>query len=1354
MRGWARLLGLVVAAGALVSGCHSAANVAITMTPASATVLVGATAQFTATSSNGAAVNWSVNGVANGNTSLGTVSSSGLYTAPLSVPFNTTTTPPTPTAITVTATLQTDSTITASATVTLDSGVRVSITPTSFTLGTGEAFQFTAAVTGVPPNASAGSGAPCNPDSAPPSGVPYCNSVTWSVTPTTNAGTVSPKGNYSAAGATAGTTALVTATSIFDTTRTASANVSIDQATPPTLTSVNPTTAARGALLQDVYLTGKNFLSTTGVYWTDPGGAIHAVPSTNVIVPQPGLTTPQGSPVGTLIHVRLSDQDLTTPPVSPATSAALTFSVAQQVICQNGNPCPPPTQIACTTPPNCTLSLAPVRPAIVGVSPDSIPQGTGSPVAFNVNGGFFGTAQTPTVTATFAGTEAKFPAVSSANSTRQLTVTIGGTGSGADVTTPGLFPIAITSNVDPSKSVVTNVAIQPSYPPSAYSSLVQFTTTGTGGNVGTTPAAVAINATTGMAVVANQGSNDVELIDLTKTTPAVVGFICVGTSGATLTPTESGTCPAAGPASVAIDNVYNVALVSDAGTSSISVVDLNLQKTTAVVAPCPSSGQPPPLCVPLNTGLTPPAPFVPGGIGINPVNHLGILTYQSTDVASIIFLTPPSPASFLFAGVVNISTGPNTRVAVSPRLDWAVVTPGGLGSLSIVDLARQSTNAIAPSTATSPGASRTSGIVTITTTTAQNLQVGEPVLVSGVADPSFDGIYAVYTVPSSTSFSYLQTTFSQVPSNATSGGGVVSYGFPVATLASNLTVQGVALNDQTQKAILTDPGGTTPGTVFSVLDQSSTTIPLPGGNLTDGSNNLAVAVNPLANLAVTVNQNTGDAFLIDPSGQSVLKTIPGAQVGTNPVDVAIDPGTDIAVFVNQGAPASINIFSLGALRPLQVLETSVAPTPNQPPPQQPCPTTAGPIVSGPSVLVCSTLSAPASLSAVPQTLTIIGSGFTPGSVARLDGTTLQTTFVSSREITAVVPTSFQSVARRFSLDVADSGAVSNSTSFTVVQSVNLAVGNNPNCTTPAPQGVAIDANLDEALVTDSGLGCKQVYLINLATSAVQTVAVGTNPQGVAVFPRLGVAVVANEGDNTAMVVNETPGNAGGTLATRTTDSGPAGVAIDQDLGEALVAASGGNVADQISISGSNAAITVGSSSGLTVQQQPASVAVDSVTHLAAVGNLASNTVTVLSLNSTTNTNTTSTIQIPQGIALDPCPASTCNANAEFVPNPNFLITASLQNQVEILDPTTGILTPFRVGINPTALAYNFASSTMVTLNRLSQTMTVVDFLSRQVRAVFPVAPSSEFGVDIHPQTNLAVVADPTNSRVLLLPLPQ
>jgi hypothetical protein len=51
-------------------------------------------------------------------------------------------------------------------------------------------------------------------------------------------------------------------------------------------------------------------------------------------------------------------------------------------------------------------------------------------------------------------------------------------------------------------------------------------------------------------------------------------------------------------------------------------------------------------------------------------------------------------------------------------------------------------------------------------------------------------------------------------------------------------------------------------------------------------------------------------------------------------------------------------------------------------------------------------------------------------------------------------------------------------------------------------------------------------------------------------------------------------------------------------------------------------------------------------------------------------------------------------------------------------------------------------------------MTVVDFLNRQVRSVFRMTPSGQFSVDIHPFTNLAVIADSTNQRILLLPLPQ
>ncbi len=89
----------------------TAAAVAVSISPTSASVQTSATQQFTAsvTGSTNTAVNWSVNGTAGGDSTVGTVSASGLYTAPASVPN--------PATVTVTATSAADATQSASASV-------------------------------------------------------------------------------------------------------------------------------------------------------------------------------------------------------------------------------------------------------------------------------------------------------------------------------------------------------------------------------------------------------------------------------------------------------------------------------------------------------------------------------------------------------------------------------------------------------------------------------------------------------------------------------------------------------------------------------------------------------------------------------------------------------------------------------------------------------------------------------------------------------------------------------------------------------------------------------------------------------------------------------------------------------------------------------------------------------------------------------------------------------------------------------------------------------------------------------------------------------------------------------------
>ena len=131
VRGRACLLGFSLSLLAFMAGCHSAGMQSttgtttqpVTVTPGSApgSLTVGQTYQFSATvaNSNNTGVTWSVNSVAGGNATVGTVSSSGLYTAPALVPA--------PQTITITATSQADTTKSASFTVTINIALSVSL---------------------------------------------------------------------------------------------------------------------------------------------------------------------------------------------------------------------------------------------------------------------------------------------------------------------------------------------------------------------------------------------------------------------------------------------------------------------------------------------------------------------------------------------------------------------------------------------------------------------------------------------------------------------------------------------------------------------------------------------------------------------------------------------------------------------------------------------------------------------------------------------------------------------------------------------------------------------------------------------------------------------------------------------------------------------------------------------------------------------------------------------------------------------------------------------------------------------------------------------------------------------------
>ena len=181
--------------GSVNLGVTAAVPVTVAVSPATATVSAGATQQFKATVSGSAntAVTWTA--------SAGSVSSTGLYTAPAAAP-------PVPT-VTITATSAAATSSQATATVTvqppLPPAVTVAVMPANVTVGPSATQQFTAAV---------------------------ANTTNTGVTWTTSAGTISATGLYTAP-ATAPTPATVTVTATSNASKSASGIAMLSIVGPP-----------------------------------------------------------------------------------------------------------------------------------------------------------------------------------------------------------------------------------------------------------------------------------------------------------------------------------------------------------------------------------------------------------------------------------------------------------------------------------------------------------------------------------------------------------------------------------------------------------------------------------------------------------------------------------------------------------------------------------------------------------------------------------------------------------------------------------------------------------------------------------------------------------------------------------------------------------------------------------------------------------------------------------------------------------------------------------------------------------------------------------------------------------------
>ena len=1307
--------------------------------------------------------------------------------------------------ITITATSKANTKKTGTATVTIDSGIRIHLIPATATVGTSSTQHFIAEDFNniVIPN----------------------NQITWAVTyevtakiasancatlTTNSCGAIDVNGVYTApatvpVAATTSTTTPVNAAGIvtiyafsnIDNTRIAQAAVTVVKAGDITFNGISPSIAPQGGLQQDIFLAAVNATSQTGVTLTDKsnGNVINIDPTTQLKVVFAAGTA--ASSIGA--RVRLTAEQL-----KNAGHFQVQVSSSNTTIKVTGGPFP--------------LDIVPVRPTLLGSSPDNFQESTlgqtgGVPLV--IDGGYFGPQDGPTITTLFNG-QAPLQQ-QSLPSTRRLS---GFLPVPSGVHNAGLFPLSIQYAVQPgaefppptSSASYTNIALIPDYTGSNFPTDLSGNPLTSGGlplappmgnpttiplSASSAPSAIAIDPVLGYAVVTLAGlntsssntntQNNVQFFNLTSGTPSLAAAVPSGGNVAT---------------GVAVDDQLHVAAVVNYGSRTLSV--LSIPSGALLASVDLSQVIPPP--VPPSSSFVEPFPY---SVGIDPFIHRALVAFASTNVGLIINLdsgitpacilpaTPPT-SKYCPIGYVTLSSGSNPQVAFEGGAHLAYATPGGQGLLSAVNLANP------PSSVGILTAVRASNVVTVTTAKPHNLSPGNPgtVLISDLPQgatnkTNFNGSFAVGNVLDATNFQYSQA---DLDDTSTCGATpcLASSGVPFLTYLISPSTTGIAVNPVTRQAVLADPNVTFSQIAF--LDPQSETInpltlfKLTVGQVSTGSPELGatdVAFQPFTNTVVSLNALRNEVSLLDPGTSQRLAIVATGQNGsatgctagpptctfasstnvTIPGAIAVDSIHNLALVANSGSN-SISVIKLGIIKAVHIermLTPAIDPS-----------SFAVPAQLAQAVKITSGV-APTPIGPVK----IFGTGFTNASQVRLDGVALPggVTFVSNQELDVTIPVSIPDAAapggtlgiltgpHHFALDVVTGGVGSNVMDFTVLEEIPI-----PACSgiAAAPGGVAIDELHNLALVTNTGCNVVSVISLNPANNfgtILKPIPTGGVPTAVAVLPRLaitgqpagtsGVAVVTNNSANTVSILDLVNLTQVAGVTDVTVGHNPSGVAIDQETNLAVIANTGDGTVSTIDLTPLTASPIGALTTGLAaVDSNPIAVAIDPdrgtngrglavVTCLQLNGAAAATgALDGVDIGGTTPVKLTAASvsglqSTPTGIVFDPSVSPTV-----------FYAVSTQGNQITQFNPDTNQTIPIKVGINPTAVAYNFQTGTMLTVNALSNSISIVDPQTFRTKATLGIGGTSRFSAAIHSFTNLAVIADQANNRVLLFPLPK
>jgi hypothetical protein len=866
--------------------------------------------------------------------------------------------------------------------------------------------------------------------------------------------------------------------------------------------------------------------------------------------------------------------------------------------------------------------------------------------------------------------------------------------------------------------------------------------------------------------------------------------------------------PAPFPYSIGVDPDTNMAIVAYSSTATSSAANLGFLvnlNTGANPFGCPLATSPPQNGAPngeclyaqvtLNTGQYPHVAMAPHG-------HLAFVTPGGSGVLQGVDVTKASSSATissltLAAGIVTVTT--TAANGLVPGNSGTVLIAGvpGPGTAANTTTANfngaYNVSAVSDTSFTYIINSTSSGTVTIPSGTTAQVFFSTPNLIFGGLSPFTQGIAinpvtntAALADPNATSSSQinlinnLDQTISSISFSATCTfytvtlpcqnsielGGTANvawqpYSNAVVSYNSNAKVNQVSISDP-----------------VSARRYAFVCNAAPSACLVNPQN----ASDQATFNSQTTLTGTGTATLAVTNGTTNSLTLFGG--------LAVDPPTNQAFVVMSGSN-QIDIINLGPsstnqLKAVQISEILV-----------PSPNPALGVVGGiPNASVPQgTLTSTTDLTGVQ----IFGSGFDGSTQVRLDGTAIpagNVQLVSSRQLSVTIPAANLSFPHRFALDAVTPDAPggsqqSNATDFFVIQAVDLSqvcpsnVDAHGNLLPTQPSSVAIADQLVNgpfspiAVVSVSACNSVSVIDINPTTTnagvttqnpnfgkILNTIAVGQTPQGVAVSQPFGLAIVANNSAGTASVVDLTKGK----LAAPDVSTGksPAGVAINDATGAAIVANTGSDNVTEI-----NLGVLFGSTPATTLTpvsiggiHQPTAIAIDPdrgtnnqgiavVTGLQIVNGPTQGVLQVFDIGISPPTLSTSVnpgqVTAPStGIVFDPT-VFTGTANPGV-----FYASSSGGNVITSFNPDPGgLATSVNVGINPTALAINPETGAILTTNLAGKTTSLVDTTSSPLKTVKTIGlpGSAQFGVAIDQFTNLAVIVDQANNRLLIFPMP-